>query len=78
MDEIQFVANQVNKTKHQEQYGGRSVRMSVLTFQSVIDNLLSTIFSKEEAYDLSKYMVFQDNASAIKMLKYGRDSCSGR
>ena len=41
-------------------------------------NLWMAMFLKEQGYDLSKNIVFQDNESAIKMLKNGRDSCTGR
>ena len=40
-------------------------------------NIWIVIFYEEQGYDKTKNVLFQDNESAIKMKKNGRESCTG-
>jgi hypothetical protein len=47
------------------------------TSEYVPFNIWIVMFMKKQGYDIKKNILFQDNQSAIRMLKNGRESCTG-
>lgn len=63
----------------------QKINMRSLTETKVVEvseylpyNIWLQLFLKEQGYDLMTNTLFQDNQSAVKMEKNGRNSCTGR